>query len=96
VASGTHVAFAMMRCLTTLLLGNTLINASNLITTMMCMFCGHVQGAGQECTNEACKKKVSAYYCKECKLWDNDPNKNIYRIKLTYLRLLRLRYLPHR
>ncbi|KAI8998279.1 zinc-ribbon-domain-containing protein [Gaertneriomyces semiglobifer] len=50
----------------------------NLITTMMCMYCGTVQPAGQDCINTACKRRVSKYYCKECKLWDSDPRKNIY------------------
>jgi RING finger/CHY zinc finger protein 1 len=57
---------------------NLLIN-SHLITTMMCMYCSRVQPAGHECINELCKKRVSLYYCKECKLWDSDSNKNIYR-----------------
>ncbi|KAI8893541.1 zinc-ribbon-domain-containing protein [Globomyces pollinis-pini] len=50
----------------------------NLIQTMMCMYCWKVQPAGRICINEECAKPVSAYYCKECKLWDNDPRKNIY------------------
>lgn len=50
----------------------------NLIETMMCMYCSLVQPAAQDCINDACKKRVSAYYCKECKLWDNDPKKTIY------------------
>ena len=48
----------------------------NLIETMMCMNCSQVQPAGQECT--LCSNKVSKYYCKDCKLWDDDPKKNIY------------------
>ncbi|KAJ3411385.1 hypothetical protein HDV05_002310 [Chytridiales sp. JEL 0842] len=50
----------------------------NLTTTMMCMYCNMVQPAGQDCINPECCKKVSKYYCKECKLWDDDPRKNIY------------------
>jgi hypothetical protein len=50
----------------------------NLITTMMCMYCWQVQPAGQDCNNPECGKRVAAYYCKECKLWDNDTRKNIY------------------
>ncbi|KAI8620629.1 zinc-ribbon-domain-containing protein [Chytriomyces sp. MP71] len=50
----------------------------NLITTMMCMHCSTVQAAGQDCINPDCGKRVSRYYCKECKLWDDDPRKNIY------------------
>lgn len=45
---------------------------------MMCMYCAAVQPAGQDCINENCLKRVSRYYCKECKLWDDDPRKNIY------------------
>ncbi|KAJ3143167.1 hypothetical protein HK100_006462 [Physocladia obscura] len=50
----------------------------NLTVTMMCMFCSTVQPSGQICINPDCQKAVSKYYCKECKLWDNDPRKNIY------------------
>ncbi|KAJ3035622.1 hypothetical protein HDV00_003608 [Rhizophlyctis rosea] len=50
----------------------------NMITTMMCMYCGTVQPASQDCTNDSCRKRVARYYCKECKLWDSDPRKNIY------------------
>ncbi|ORZ40856.1 hypothetical protein BCR44DRAFT_117344 [Catenaria anguillulae PL171] len=45
---------------------------------MMCMRCFHIQPCSQFCTNEACGVKVSRYYCNECKLWDDDPKKNIY------------------
>jgi hypothetical protein len=50
----------------------------NLTATMMCMFCSTVQPAAQICQNESCQKPVSKYYCHECKLWDDDPKKNIY------------------
>ncbi|KAJ3052908.1 hypothetical protein HK097_005441 [Rhizophlyctis rosea] len=50
----------------------------NLITTMMCMYCGTVQPAAHDCTNPSCGKRVAKYYCKDCKLWDSDPRKNIY------------------
>jgi hypothetical protein len=50
----------------------------SLVETMMCMHCSTVQPAGKTCINEECKQDVAAYYCKECKLWDNDPKKNIY------------------
>ncbi|KAI8909797.1 zinc-ribbon-domain-containing protein [Gorgonomyces haynaldii] len=50
----------------------------NLTTTMMCMHCNTTQPAGQDCINQACRKKMSKYYCSECKLWDDDPRKNIY------------------
>lgn len=44
----------------------------------MCMYCWTVQPAGKTCVNTDCGRDVAAYYCKECKLWDNDPRKNIY------------------
>ncbi|KAJ3176920.1 hypothetical protein HK101_010335 [Irineochytrium annulatum] len=50
----------------------------NLTTTMMCMYCNFVQPASQNCVNPTCLKQVSKYYCDECKLWDDDPKKNIY------------------
>ncbi|KAH9249108.1 hypothetical protein BASA81_013181 [Batrachochytrium salamandrivorans] len=50
----------------------------SLVVTMMCMFCNLVQPAGQDCVNPACGKRVARYYCKECKLWDDDPRKTIY------------------
>eukprot|EP00842_Homolaphlyctis_polyrhiza_P006999 jgi/Hompol1/889/HPOL_002593-RA len=50
----------------------------NLVATMMCMFCTTVQPAGQDCINPECGKRVARYYCKECKLWDDDPRKTIY------------------
>jgi len=50
----------------------------NLTTTMMCMYCKLVQPAGQVCINQACERTVARYYCKECKLWDDDPRKKIY------------------
>ncbi|KAJ1553192.1 hypothetical protein HK096_008883 [Nowakowskiella sp. JEL0078] len=50
----------------------------NLTTTMLCMYCSAVQPAGQDCINPDCGRRVAKYYCKECKLWDDDPRKNIY------------------
>ncbi|KAJ3056244.1 hypothetical protein HK097_007604 [Rhizophlyctis rosea] len=50
----------------------------NLTANMMCMHCATVQPAAQRCTNPACGLPVSRYYCGECKLWDDDPRKNIY------------------
>jgi hypothetical protein len=48
----------------------------NLTTTMMCMQCQTVQPAAQDCIK--CQTRVAKYYCNECKLWDDDPRKNIY------------------
>ncbi|TPX66079.1 hypothetical protein SpCBS45565_g04713, partial [Spizellomyces sp. 'palustris'] len=50
----------------------------NLTSTMMCMYCSTVQPAGRDCANTRCGKRVAKYYCPECKLWDDDPRKNIY------------------
>jgi uncharacterized CHY-type Zn-finger protein len=47
---------------------------------MLCMHCNTAQPAGKTCTNKACGKQVAKYYCGSCKLWDNDPSKQIYRI----------------
>ncbi|KAJ3362187.1 hypothetical protein HDU91_003544 [Kappamyces sp. JEL0680] len=50
----------------------------NLTTTMMCMYCNFVQPAGRVCVNEGCGQVLAKYYCSDCKLWDDDPHKNIY------------------
>jgi uncharacterized CHY-type Zn-finger protein len=43
---------------------------------MLCMLCGSAQRAGEFCVE--CGERTAWYYCGVCKLWDNDPNKNIY------------------
>lgn len=43
---------------------------------MLCMLCGSAQKAGEFCVE--CGKRTAWYYCNICKLWDDDPNKNIY------------------
>ena len=43
---------------------------------MLCMVCGCAQRAGEFCVG--CGERTAWYYCDVCKLWDNDPNKNIY------------------
>lgn len=43
---------------------------------MLCMLCGCAQRAGEFCVE--CGERTAWYYCGVCKLWDNDPNKNIY------------------
>ena len=43
---------------------------------MLCMLCGCAQRAAGEC--RACRETAAWYYCGVCKLWDNDPEKNIY------------------
>ncbi|KAL7751882.1 hypothetical protein RI367_002882 [Sorochytrium milnesiophthora] len=45
---------------------------------MMCMRCYQIQPCSQVCNNASCGVRVSKYYCNECKLWDDDPKKNIY------------------
>ncbi|KAJ1556932.1 hypothetical protein HK405_001373, partial [Cladochytrium tenue] len=50
----------------------------NLTVKMMCMFCATVQDSGHVCVNPSCGRPVAKYYCKECKLWDDDPRKTIY------------------
>eukprot|EP00833_Pecoramyces_ruminatium_P009609 jgi/Orpsp1_1/1183641/evm.model.c7180000086092.1 len=54
------------------------ITSKALTVRMMCMYCSTVQPVNDVCINPNCGKKVARYYCSECKLWDNDPNKNIY------------------
>lgn len=43
---------------------------------MLCMHCGLVQTVGQDCAG--CHTEMARYYCKECKLWDDDSTKSIY------------------
>lgn len=45
---------------------------------VLCMFCFTPQFPLQFCTNEACNEMLAEYYCSKCKLYDNDPNKDIY------------------
>jgi len=54
------------------------ITSKALTVKMMCMYCSTVQPVNDVCINPNCGKRVARYYCSECKLWDNDPNKNIY------------------
>ncbi|KAH7040724.1 zinc-ribbon-domain-containing protein [Microdochium trichocladiopsis] len=43
---------------------------------MLCMYCGTAQKAGEVCV--ACGVSAARYYCSVCKLWNNDPDKNVY------------------
>ncbi|KAG0033426.1 hypothetical protein BGZ81_008512 [Podila clonocystis] len=43
---------------------------------MLCMHCRTIQPAAQECSS--CKATLAKYYCDICKLWDDDPRKQIY------------------
>ncbi|KAF9307184.1 hypothetical protein BGZ74_009890 [Mortierella antarctica] len=43
---------------------------------MLCMHCKTIQPAAQECSS--CKATLAKYYCDICKLWDDDPRKQIY------------------
>ena len=43
---------------------------------MLCMACGFAQPASQDCSN--CGQLAAWYFCKICKLWDDDATKSIY------------------
>ena len=43
---------------------------------MLCMLCGCAQPASPECV--LCGYTAAWYYCDVCKLWDDDPDKEIY------------------
>ena len=43
---------------------------------MLCMACGSPQPASQDCSN--CGQLAAWYFCKICKLWDDDITKSIY------------------
>ena len=43
---------------------------------MLCMFCGTAQRAGEVCIS--CGVSAARYYCDICKLWNDDPEKNVY------------------
>ena len=43
---------------------------------MLCMFCGGAQPAHDVCI--FCLQVTAWYYCDVCKLWDDDPEKDIY------------------
>ena len=43
---------------------------------MRCMACGSPQPASQDCSN--CGQLAAWYFCKICKLWDDDTTKSIY------------------
>ena len=43
---------------------------------MLCMFCGTAQRAGEVCVS--CGVSAARYYCDICKLWNDDPDKNVY------------------
>ena len=43
---------------------------------MLCMFCGKAQPASEQCQD--CGRPAAWYYCRICKLWDNDSEKSIY------------------
>ncbi|KAG5455553.1 MAG: hypothetical protein BJ554DRAFT_4997 [Olpidium bornovanus] len=53
-------------------------NRRNQTKNMLCMYCSTTQPAAQYCKNERCRMRLGRYYCNECKLWDDDPRKNIY------------------
>lgn len=43
---------------------------------MLCMFCNCAQKASGVCIE--CDQSAAWYYCDVCKLWDDNPNRNIY------------------
>ncbi|KAF9991110.1 hypothetical protein BGZ75_004594 [Mortierella antarctica] len=43
---------------------------------MLCMHCKTIQEAAQSCSS--CNNRMAVYYCDVCKLWNDDPSKNIY------------------
>jgi uncharacterized CHY-type Zn-finger protein len=43
---------------------------------MLCMYCGTAQRAAQDC--KFCGESAAWYFCKICKLWDDDTSKSIY------------------
>ena len=43
---------------------------------MLCMACGSAQPASQVC--RTCDRLAAWYFCKICKLWDDDASKSIY------------------
>ncbi|KAA8491712.1 Zinc finger protein BRUTUS [Porphyridium purpureum] len=45
---------------------------------MVCMHCHEVQSAARTCRNPACGKTMGKYFCKVCRLWDNDESRSIY------------------
>jgi len=42
------------------------------ITKMMCMKCMIIQPVGASCSNISCSSSMGKYYCKICKLFDDD------------------------
>ncbi|CDK27428.1 unnamed protein product [Kuraishia capsulata CBS 1993] len=50
----------------------------NQIRHVLCMFCSTPQRPAQYCINPDCGKILAEYYCDKCKLFDNDPVKDIY------------------
>ncbi|CAE5957900.1 unnamed protein product [Arabidopsis arenosa] len=42
------------------------------ITKMMCMKCMIIQPVGASCSNTSCNSSMGKYYCKICKLFDDD------------------------
>ncbi|KAJ1542248.1 hypothetical protein HK405_010086 [Cladochytrium tenue] len=48
------------------------------VCKMMCMHCSTVQPTGKMCVNPDCRQDVARYFCQDCKLWDDYPDKTIY------------------
>lgn len=45
---------------------------------MLCIHCKTVQPVADGCQNPQCGAEKHRYFCAECKLWENNPNKDVY------------------
>lgn len=45
---------------------------------MMCMHCQTIQPVGQSCQQPDCGKVLGKYFCRVCRLWDNNESRTIY------------------
>lgn len=50
------------------------------IRFMMCLLCKTPQRTGQDC--RSCGKTMAHYFCRDCNLWDDDPEKRIFHCEL--------------
>lgn len=47
-------------------------------TEILCMHCKTLQPVSNQCVNKACKRSVAKYFCSVCKIYENNPAKNLY------------------
>lgn len=45
---------------------------------ILCMFCNTLQPVGGKCINPECGKSFAKYFCRVCRLYDDDENKSMY------------------